>query len=146
MLLQWSKDLAVGHAIIDSDHQMLINIANELAYSVQSGAGQEGIGLALSRLVQYIETHFKREEALFLESDYPHKDKHQKNHRDIEQLMNGFSLAYQTDPATVELDKLLDFLKEWLVQHIGIMDKGYMPYVQAMEKHRSQYNSRRGFV
>jgi len=146
MLLQWSKDLAVGHAIIDSDHQMLINIANELDHSATSGAGQEAIGLALSRLVTYIETHFQREEALFLDSDYPHKDKHQKNHRDIEHLMNGFSQAYQTDPATVELDKLLNFLKEWLVQHIGILDKSYISHVKAVEKQRGQYNKRRGFA
>lgn len=146
MLLQWSKDLAVGHPIIDSDHQMLINIANDLAHASQSGAGAEAIGRSLSRLAQYIETHFKREEALFMGSHYPHKDKHQKNHRDIENLVRGFQAAYASDPAAVDMSKLLDFLKEWLVKHIGKLDKSYVPYVKAAEKQSGQYNARTGFV
>ena len=146
MLLQWSKDLAVGHPIIDSDHQMLVNIANDLEHAAHSGAGAEAVGRALGRLVQYIETHFKREEELFMESNYPHKEKHQQNHRDIEKLMRGFQAAFEQDPDAVDLDNLLNFLKEWLVKHIGKLDKGYAPYVKAAQKHRGQYNARVGFV
>ena len=146
MLLQWSKDLAVGHPIIDSDHQMLINIANDLEHATHHNTGTEAIGMGLGRLAQYIETHFAREEALFMHSNYPHKEKHQQNHRDIEKLMRGFQTAYEHDPASVDLDKLLNFLKEWLVKHIGKLDKSYIPYVEAAEKKHGQYNRRTGFV
>lgn len=146
MLLQWSKELAVGHPIIDSDHQMLINIANDLEHATHSGAGAEAVGMALGRLAQYIETHFKREEGLFMESHYPHKEKHLQNHRDIEKLMRGFQAAFEQDPAAVDMDKLLNFLKEWLVKHIGKLDKGYAPYVAAAEKKQGQYGNRAGFA
>lgn len=146
MLLQWSKELAVGHPIIDSDHQMLINFANELHHGVHSGAGNEAVGMALGRLAQYIETHFEREEELFMSSKYPNKEKHQQNHRDIEKLVRGFQAAFEADHTSVDMDKLLDFLKEWLVKHIGKLDKSYMPYVKAMEKQQSQFGARRGFV
>lgn len=146
MLLQWSKDLAVGHPIIDSDHQMLVNIANQLAHDVEAGQDDKAIGRSLERLAQYVETHFHREEALFMDSDYPYKDKHCQNHRDIEKLVRGFQTSHTQDAKSVDMPKLLNFLREWLVKHIGKLDKGYMPYVQAAEKKHGQYNKRRGFV
>lgn len=147
MLLQWSKDLAVGHPIIDSDHQMLINIANDLAHASQNGADVKAVGRALGRLAQYIDTHFKREEALFMDSRYPNKDKHQQNHRNIEKLLHDFQAAYAADPARIDMNSLLNFLKEWLVKHIGKMDKAYMPYVHAAEKRPGHYPAARtGFV
>lgn len=146
MLLQWSKDLAVGHPIIDSDHQMLINIANDLAHASKSGASHEVVGTALKRLVQYIETHFRREEELFMGTRYPHKEKHLKNHRDIENLVHSFLAAHEHDADSVDMDKLLDFLKTWLVKHIGKLDKGYAPYVEAAEKKHGQYGARTGFA
>lgn len=146
MLLQWSKDLVIGHPIIDYDHQMLVNISNELHHAVKFEQGDDEVERSLERLVQYVQTHFQREEALFMETDYPHKDKHVQNHRDIENLVNGFLAAFRKDPASVEMDKLLDFLKQWLVKHIGKLDKSYAPYVKAAEKHHNQYNNRTGFA
>jgi hemerythrin len=146
MLLQWSKDLAVGHPIIDSDHQMLVNIANDLAHAAETGASTEATGMALGRLVQYIATHFRREEALFMDSHYPNKEKHLKNHQVIENLVQKFQTRYAEDPASVDLSQLLDFLKEWLVQHIGKMDKGYAPHVHAAEKKHAHMTRRTGFA
>lgn len=147
MLLQWSKDLAVGHPIIDSDHQMLINIANDVAYAHESGAGFEAVNRALKRLAQYVEMQFKREEALFLASRYPHKDRHQQNHRNIEKLICDFQVDYAQDPVRVNVAPFLDFFKDWLLWHIDKLDRGYAPHVQAAEKHTGYYvSARTGFV
>ena len=146
MLLQWSKALAIGHPIIDYDHQMLVNIANDLDYAVQSGAGNEAVGQSLERLIQYVESHFKREEELFLASGYPFKAKHQQNHRDIEKLVRGFQAAFAADPASVDMDKLLNFFREWLFKHIGKLDRGYAEYVLEAEKSSGHLNQRKGFV
>jgi hemerythrin len=146
MLLQWSKEMAVGHPIIDNDHQMLVNIANNLAHAAQTGAKPEVVGAALSHLAKYVETHFRREEELFMDSHYPHKEKHLKNHQDIEQLLHGFQAVYAKDPGAVNMDELLSFLREWLIKHICKMDKGYASYVKAAEKKHAQFNTRTGFA
>lgn len=36
MLLQWSDKMKVGHKVIDYDHQMLFNIANDLHHTVNA--------------------------------------------------------------------------------------------------------------
>ena len=146
MLLQWSEDLAVGHPIIDNDHQMLINFANELAHAHQSGADSEAISRALGRFVQYLETHFHREEELFMATDYPHKEKHVQNHRDIEKMFRGFQAAMEVDPDMADLTRLLNFLKEWLVKHIGKLDRSYASYVERAEKKHGQHGQRKGFA
>jgi hemerythrin len=133
MLLQWSDKMKVGHKVIDYDHQMLFNIANDLHHTVNA-QGPDAIGKSLERLVHYIETHFAREEDLFCKTDYPNAEKHKKNHRDIENLVHEFSTAFASDPHSVDMERLLGFLKEWLVKHIGQLDKGYIPYVIKAEK------------
>jgi len=145
MLIQWSKALEVGHPIIDYDHQMLVNIANDLHHAVGLEQSDEIVAGGLRRLVQYIETHFAREEALFSDTRYPHIEKHKQNHRDIESLVRGFLVAFETNPQTVDLEKLLSFLKEWLVKHIGKLDKGFASYVIKAEKD-TVCGQRRGFV
>ncbi|MFC1673012.1 bacteriohemerythrin [Pseudomonadota bacterium] len=146
MLLQWTKELAIGHPIIDYDHQMLVNIANDLHHAVKFDQGDEEVERSLARLIQYIETHFAREEALFDDSHYPHKEKHKKNHRDIEGLVRGFLTAFQADPEAVQMDKLLTFLKEWLLKHIGNLDRGYAEYVLKAEKKSGHITQKKGFV
>jgi len=145
MLMQWSKALEIGHPVIDYDHQMLVNIANDLHHAVQTNQGHEAIAQSLKRLVQYIETHFAREEELFSNTRYPNVEKHKKNHRDIENLVRGFLTAHETDPASVDMNKLLNFMKEWLIKHIGKLDKGYASYVIKADQ-QSSLGQRRGFA
>lgn len=146
MLLQWSKALEVGHPIVDYDHKMLVNIANELHFAVTQKQDDGAVLRYLGQFATSIETHFKREEALFMDSDYPHKEKHCQNHRDIEKLVRGFAQAYEANAASVDIEKLMAFLQEWLVKHIGKLDKGYASYVLAVERKHRQYNRRSGFV
>jgi len=145
MLMQWSKALEIGHPIIDYDHQMLVNIANDLHHAVIFDQGDDQVSQALQRLVQYIETHFAREEELFTKTAYPHVEKHKKNHRDIESLVHSFLTAFEADPDAVDMAKLLQFMKEWLIKHIGKLDKSYAPYVLKAEK-KTAYGQRQGFV
>ena len=145
MLMQWSKALEVGHPVIDYDHQMLVNIANDLHHAVQTQQGHDAIAQSVKRLVQYIETHFAREEELFSNTRYPNVEKHTKNHRDIENMVREFLTAFETDPASVDMNKLLNFMKEWLIKHIGKLDKGYASYVIKADK-QSSLGQRQGFA
>lgn len=145
MLMQWSKALEIGHPIIDYDHQMLVNIANDLHHAVKFDQGDNEVLQSLQRLVQYIETHFAREEALFSKTTYPHVEKHKKNHRDIENLVRGFMTAFEADPTSVDLDNLLTFMKQWLIKHIGKLDQSYAPYVLKAEE-KTALGQRQGFI
>jgi methyl-accepting chemotaxis protein len=61
-LMVWSNALSVGHAEIDRQHQVLIEIANRLNASMRSGAGRAACGSILDELVNYTVNHFAFEE------------------------------------------------------------------------------------
>lgn len=145
MFIQWSKTLEIGHPIIDYDHQMLFNMANDLYHAVKFDQGDSTVTNALQLLINYIETHFAREEALFTPTPYPHSEKHIQNHREIEHLLASFLSTYIADPDTTDMSRLLVFFKAWLIRHVGKLDRSYARYVAEAEQ-QSWLGKRQGFV
>lgn len=129
MFIEWKKEYIVGHAMVDFDHQTLVNITNELFNRVNKGFSDEEIAQTISCLVDYVNRHFDREEELFLDSDYPEKEDHLSRHKDIRKTVNDIAEVYKTKPDAININEVLEFLKVWLTQHIMRSDKGYIPYV-----------------
>jgi len=137
MLIQWKKEYLVGHPLIDFDHQTLVTITNELFANVENGVGRDAVEDTMRNLNDYIERHFAREESLFLDSEYPQAQAHMKKHREIEKVFREIEAAYKQDPRSIDLDEVLDFLKNWLTRHILRTDRDYMPFVKAAEEARN---------
>jgi hemerythrin len=131
MHIQWKDEYCVGHALIDYDHQTLVNITNELFSCVHKGLSSEEISTVIKYLINYVELHFQREEKLFLESEYPDVQAHLKKHREIEQVVHGISDQYAADPAAINIDEVMVFLKNWLINHIMRTDRHYVPFLSA---------------
>ena len=131
MHIQWKDEYCVGHALIDYDHQTLVNITNELFSCVSKGLSSEETSTVIKYLINYVELHFQREESLFLESDYPDGAAHMKKHREIEQLVRGISDQYATDPSAININDVMKFLENWLINHIMRTDRAYVPFLNA---------------
>ncbi|MBI1986387.1 MAG: hemerythrin family protein, partial [Rhodospirillales bacterium] len=78
----WSDDYKVGIAAIDNDHKTLFGLVNRLHDRIKAGDGEDAVGDALDGLVDYIETHFAREERYMEECGYPGLVAHIRKHRD----------------------------------------------------------------
>lgn len=65
-LIEWSDDFLIGHSAIDYDHQMLVNITNQV-YDMKNAPkiSNQQIGQCMKQLVDYVERHFRREEEIF---------------------------------------------------------------------------------
>ncbi|NQU57853.1 MAG: hemerythrin family protein [Rhodospirillales bacterium] len=131
MHIQWKDEYRVGHALIDYDHQTLVNITNELFDCVDKGLSTEEISTTIKYLINYVELHFQREEKLFLESDYPDCKAHMGKHREIEKVVRGIATQYAADPTAINIDDVLAFLKKWLINHIMRTDRTYVPFLNA---------------
>ncbi|MBC8269029.1 MAG: hemerythrin family protein [Rhodospirillaceae bacterium] len=129
MHIQWKDEYCVGNALIDYDHQTLVNITNELFACVDKGLSTEEISTVIKYLINYVELHFQREESLFQESDYPDGQAHMKKHREIEQVVRGISDQYAADPDAINIDDVMKFLKNWLINHIMRTDRSYVPFL-----------------
>ena len=141
MHIQWKDAYLVGDHLIDFDHQMLINVSNELFNEIENGTGHEVIEKTIHCLNDYIDRHFAHEEAMFLDTDYPDADEHIKTHREIEKIFRGIETAYNKDPHSLDPGDMLNFINRWLVRHILKVDREYIPYMEKAAREPAEENA-----
>lgn len=129
-LIEWSDDFLIGHSAIDYDHQMLVNITNQV-YDMKNAPkiSNQQIGQCMKQLVDYVERHFRREEEIFSATSYPLSDGHKKMHRDLEKVAREIYDLYRREPDLLNFDEVTEFLRRWLMDHILKHDMGYKPYL-----------------
>ena len=127
--IQWTEAMSVGHAEIDNDHRMLIDLINQLA-TAETGSDRASAEFVIDELIQYTMLHFAREEELLERLGYPHLTGHMAGHVELtrrvmalrERFVNGLSGRLATD--------ILDFLSAWLTNHILQEDMRYADLVR----------------
>jgi hemerythrin len=128
-LITWSNDLSVNIKEFDEEHKKLISMINELHSAMGSGKGKEAMGLILTRLVDYTKTHFAAEEQLMLKHAYPGYVSHKALHDDLTKQVVDLQNKLQAGKVLVTV-QVMNFLKDWLSNHILNTDKRYGPYLK----------------
>ena len=130
----WKDDMSVGIKVIDEDHKKLIGLINDLQRAVCYHMGESYERKALKELVDYTKYHFEREEGLMQSNEYPDFDAHKKEHEVMIANVGKYLAAYDKDRG-LTIDKLCDFLKSWLVNHIRGTDQKYVPHLHERGVH-----------
>jgi len=125
----WTPEMAIGLARIDDDHKVLVAIMNRLFDNLETDQDDETMEQSFKALVRYTEIHFGREEAVLSVVNYPdlssHRDDHNLFIKDINQMQKEFG----DSTSRKEKTKLLDYLKNWLTNHIMIDDMAYKSFI-----------------
>jgi hemerythrin-like metal-binding protein len=124
----WTDEFSVGNAGIDEQHKRLVAMINRLISIPRVAAGSENIAEILTEMTEYAEVHFEAEEKLMKQVNYPHLDDHIAQHRAFQMktaaLINSASLDAEAVPVV-----LLNYLRNWLLQHILKSDMAYKSYL-----------------
>lgn len=123
-LMTWNKSYSVGVQTIDSQHTVLFDILNDLHAAMLKGQAQSLTGPLLRKLLEYTNTHFKAEEAMMATAKYPGLAEHKIKHRDLVKQVEDYVARYERGEITLNLH-LLNFLRDWLYNHIQKVDKEY---------------------
>ncbi len=127
--LHWSSDMETGIAVIDSQHQRIVDFLNELN-SANDGGDTQVTNRVLKQLVDYTLTHFAFEEELQEKANYPFLKAHKRVHEIFTRRVGEFQeRAAAGDNVAPEV---LSMLKTWLVNHIKGDDADYAESVKAM--------------
>ncbi|MDE2398086.1 MAG: hemerythrin family protein [Burkholderiales bacterium] len=121
-IMPWSDLLSVGVASIDQQHRILVGILNQLGDSLEAGIDAWDESVALTRLVDYTESHFAFEEELMRRAGYPGLDAHEQEHRLLFQQVAEL-MARSSSGEKVGTQALLVFLRDWLTSHIMGTDR-----------------------
>ena len=126
--LDWKDEYRVGIDSIDQQHRKLVNLINQLQTAVDYSTGEEFEREALDELVDYTKTHFSYEEGLMEQHDYPEFEPHRAQHQKMIKQVEDVLAEYEQDNETA-MSNALDFLKDWLINHINGTDKEYSSYL-----------------
>ena len=126
--LVWKDEYSVGISSIDEQHKRLVNLINQLQTAVDYSTGETYEREALDELVDYTKTHFSYEEGLMEQNGYPdfepHKAQHEKMIRKVEEVL----AEYETNHDAA-MKNALDYLGDWLINHINGTDKEYSSFL-----------------
>jgi hemerythrin-like metal-binding protein len=126
-LLTWNDAYSVKIKEIDLQHQKLVELVNELHHNMKQGKGKEIVGKILHDLVDYTVYHFATEEKLFAKYSYPDSRVHIREHQDLVEQVSANVKEFEKGKGVLPMD-LMEFLKNWLVNHIAKSDKNYSSF------------------
>jgi hemerythrin-like metal-binding protein len=124
-LISWSSELSVKIPSIDEQHQNLVKLVNQLNHAMKEGQSKQVLGAVFEQLASYTVEHFQYEEKLFQECGYEHMEEHSRKHKDLVQQVVDFKEKFTRDGSMLLGMEVLNFLRDWLVNHIMIEDKKY---------------------
>ena len=123
MAYTWTNELATGNATIDTQHKQLVTAINDLLDACLSGQGRSKLNTILDFLIDYAAKHFRDEEKIQQQYNYPDFANHKKIHEafkaDVAMLAKQF---YSEGPTVSLVGKVNSFLGAWLVNHIKYED------------------------
>lgn len=128
--MPWSDELSVGLGDVDEQHQWLVTLTNRLHDELgRADQNRAAVSAVLDELMNYTMNHFIMEEEMFQRFGYPQASQHKALHdaftqqvlRTITDFEGGADVGRQ----------VLDMLKNWLVHHIMVEDKAYVPFLTA---------------
>jgi len=112
----WKKCYEIGHSMVDQQHEYLFDLANNVVESKSKNELTKYIML----LYKYIREHFRDEEKLMKDVEYPDYQAHKLTHNMLLDRMNEISEKVAQD--NLAEDEIKEFMEDWLLDHILLKD------------------------
>jgi hemerythrin len=126
-IIQWNDTFSVKVAEIDQQHQKLVSMINELNDAMKQGKGKDVLSKIINGLVSYTVTHFNTEEKYFDRFGYPETDSHKKEHVAFVKKVSEFKDGFEKGKTSLSIE-VMNFLSDWLKNHIKVTDKKYSQF------------------
>ncbi|MGA3129500.1 MAG: bacteriohemerythrin [Terracidiphilus sp.] len=127
----WNDRISVGVETIDADHKKLVGMINDLYDAIVAGCARKKLDGLLDHLVDYTRYHFAREEELLVRTGYPDAAAHKRAHDEMAAWMNTASHRYHNSSAIAPSLEVMNYLTDWLYNHILGLDQKFAPHLKA---------------
>lgn len=126
-LIQWDSSFSVNVRELDDQHGALIKLINELHDAMQAGKAKDLLNKIIVELVNYTVNHFSTEEKYFAQFGYTEAETHIAEHKKFIDEVASFKKEFDEGRLGLSI-KVMNFLSDWLRNHIKGTDKKYGPF------------------
>jgi hemerythrin-like metal-binding protein len=109
---------------IDEQHQKFIEILNNLYEHISTKKPRSELEDLYKKAVAFAALHFATEEKYFDKFHYEFAEEHKLEHAKLKKQVADFYKEFQENTRDITFD-LIDFLENWLVEHLVLQDKKY---------------------
>jgi diguanylate cyclase (GGDEF)-like protein/PAS domain S-box-containing protein/hemerythrin-like metal-binding protein len=126
--LVWKSSFCSGNQLIDSQHQSLFHVANDLLVTIIAEYPKEVILSKLNHLLDCITHHFHDEEHVLESAGFPDLKKHSLEHAELHERVLALAHKFMTE--TVSADDIFHLvIHDVVMQHMLESDREFFPYV-----------------
>jgi len=119
----WQSSYSVGVKLIDAQHKKLFSILNDLQDGIND-SNPVTLEKIIYDLKAYVKFHFGQEEEYFRKFNYEDAPAHLKQHLYYIEKINELHARFLKNEPNVA-DEIFNFLNDWILNHIQIIDKKY---------------------
>jgi hemerythrin len=120
----WDENYSVHVKEMDDQHKRLFAILDQLHAAMLSGKGNAAMADVLTSLQNYTIQHFAKEEEYMQKFSYPGLAEQKTQHALFIKKIAEYQKGLHDKKLGLSVD-VMKFLKEWLVNHIQVIDAKY---------------------
>ena len=129
-MLEWKRRYNVGIRRIDLQHRKVMGIISHLYRLQTNDISAEEMRSLFRQLQEFIQTHFREEEALMLRYHYPGYAEHKREHDAFIDLVCEHQKDFLKNRPGVPIN-LFNILWDWFAHHILYVDQKYCTFFQS---------------
>jgi hemerythrin len=130
-ILVWNPAWETHLEPVDSQHRELFRRMEAVAQAIDHSNEADEIANTIVYLSGYIDIHFGTEEALMVRSGFPGLEMHRSAHRGLQERV-ALLLQELDREEGASPDDFLEFLVDWLINHIDTYDRALALHVHRM--------------
>ena len=129
--INWSDIYSIGDQTLDSHHQRLFDIVNQLHDELLGHNRKKAVANTIKALLDYSRYHFSEEERVMKAVGFPEYEGHKAIHDKIIHKLQQYE-HHEAAGDRESAGELYSFLlSDWLWKHILEMDKKIAPYIHS---------------
>lgn len=131
MAIEWRESLSIGVEGIDEQHKELLRRFDQLLNACKFGKGIDELKGLLEFLSDYVIIHFRDEELIQYQRQYPGYEEHKKQHDGFVVRLEALKREVGTQGVAVHhVMETNNMLLNWLINHISVVDKQLGRFLQ----------------
>lgn len=115
----WSEDYASGYTIIDNQHKTLFRMINVFAEKNDESVSTHALVRFIDGLLEYCEKHFRLEEEMMKENNYPLEGYHTDIHNELKRIVITVKRQVIDNVLREPYTTIVNLATDWLNNHIA---------------------------